>query len=264
MDTLLLLLAAPIFLGLILKEQYQHPMRYQKGETFRNMLLAASYQLSEWLVWFPALWVYQLLYQQRFFTLEAGPGTFLLLFVAQDFLYYWFHRCSHRCHWFWAAHVVHHSSAGFNYSTALRQSLFYPLVGMWLFWSPLALLGFKPGWIVTMVALNLAYQFFVHSPDPRSWGWLEKYFNTPSHHRVHHASHAPYLDQNFGGVLIIWDKLFGTFTPEQSPCRYGVVNMPPKEDLVTVLTHEFGMLLADIKKPQPLRLRLLRLFGRPY
>ncbi|WKE66824.1 sterol desaturase family protein [Gallaecimonas kandeliae] len=264
MDNLLLLLMAPIFIGMVFFEQYQHPERYQKREWLQNFLLAGSYQLAEYLMWFPALLLYRWLYEHRLFELPAGPWAFLALCIAQDFLYYWFHRCSHRCHWLWAAHVVHHSSEQLNYSTALRQSLFYPLVGMWLFWAPLAWLGFAPAWIVMMVALNLAFQFFIHSPSPRRWGFLESWLNTPSHHRVHHAQNPDYLDRNFAGVLIIWDKMFGTFTPENEPCRYGVVKAPADQRFWTVLTHEFAALLDEMKKAPSWKGRLFKLLNKPY
>ena len=117
--------------------------------------------------------------------------SFVVLFVAQDLLYYVFHRCSHRVRWLWAAHVVHHSSERMNFSTAFRQSLMYPIAGMWVFWIPLAVLGFPPKQIVAIVLINLGFQFFVHTQAIGKLGWLEYVFNTPSIHRVPSRAQRP-------------------------------------------------------------------------
>ncbi|MPQ72187.1 sterol desaturase family protein, partial [Pseudomonas sp. MWU12-2323] len=140
-------------------------------------------------------------------------------------LYYWFHRASHRVRWLWAAHSVHHSSTRMNFSVAFRQSLMYPVAGMWAFWLPLAWLGFPPQQVVAVVLLNLAFQFFVHTQIVPKLGWLEYVFNTPSIQRTHHAKNPRYIDDNYAGVLVIWDRLFGTFVEERDsdPCEYGTV-----------------------------------------
>ncbi|OOF08162.1 sterol desaturase, partial [Salinivibrio sp. MA427] len=158
----------------------------------------------------------------RLFDIEMSVSLFLLLMVAQDFCYYWFHRASHRIRWMWAAHVVHHSSERMNFSTAFRQSLMYPLAGMWLFWLPLVVIGFPPQWVVFVVLLNLGLQFFVHTQWIKTLGPVEWIFNTPSHHRVHHGVNPQYIDKNYAGILIIWDKRFGTFEPESESVRYGI------------------------------------------
>ncbi len=136
--------------------------------------------------------------------------TYVVLFLADDFAYYWFHRIHHEVRVFWASHVVHHSSQHYNLSTALRQT-WTPMTAL-PFWAGLALLGFQPWMILTQQAISLIYQFWIHTerigrlPAP-----IEYVFNTPSHHRVHHGSNEIYLDRNYGGILIIWDRLFGTF-----------------------------------------------------
>lgn len=122
----------------------------------------------------------------------------------------------------WAAHVAHHSSETMNFSTAFRQSLMYPLAGMWVFWLPLVVLGFDPNWVVFVVLLNLGLQFFVHTQAIKSLGSLEYIFNTPSHHRVHHGRNPQYIDKNYAGVLIIWDKMFGTYAKEEETVEYGI------------------------------------------
>ena len=147
--------------------------------------------------------------------------TYVLLFFADDLAYYWFHRVHHEVRVFWASHVVHHSTEHYNLSTALRQT-WTPMTAL-PFWAPLALLGFPPWMILTQQAISLIYQFWIHTerigklPAP-----LECVFNTPSHHRVHHGSNEVYLDRNYGGILIVWDRLFGTFQGETERVRYGL------------------------------------------
>ncbi|WBV63816.1 sterol desaturase family protein [Legionella pneumophila 130b] len=138
-----------------------------------------------------------------------------------DFFYYWYHRVSHRNSFFWIGHSVHHQSEHFNLSVALRQGYFQTLTS-WVFYLPLALIGF-PTWMFVIVAsVNTIYQFWIHTESIRKMGWFEKIFNTPSHHRVHHGKNPQYIDKNYAGSLIIWDKLFGTFEPEEAPADYGV------------------------------------------
>ncbi|MBL8626709.1 MAG: sterol desaturase family protein [Myxococcales bacterium] len=162
------------------------------------------------------------LYQYRVATLPNLWWTWVLLFFAEDFCYYWFHRASHEVRALWAAHVNHHSSEHYNLSTALRQSWTTPLTAP-AFWLVLPLLGFAPWMVFTQQAISLLYQYWIHTeaidrlPAP-----LEFVFNTPSHHRVHHGSNPEYLDRNHGGILIIWDRLFGTFAPERARVRYGL------------------------------------------
>lgn len=162
------------------------------------------------------------LYEYRLFELPEAWWAWTLLLVAEDFCYYCFHRSSHTIALLWAAHVPHHSSTKFNLSTALRASWTTPFTGI-IFWLPLPLLGFHPLWILSVHAGSLAYQFFLHTAAVGRLGPLEWLFNTPSHHRVHHARNPEYLDKNFGGVFIIWDRVFGTFAEERRRPTYGTV-----------------------------------------
>lgn len=143
-------------------------------------------------------------------------------FVVQDFLYYWFHRLSHQIGFMWAAHAVHHQSERYNLSVALRQSWLQPFISNW-FYLPMALLGVPPLVYGTVAAINTLYQFWIHTELIGRMGWLEKIINTPSHHRVHHGTDPEYVDRNHGGMLIIWDKLFGTFIEEKQTPRYGTL-----------------------------------------
>lgn len=168
--------------------------------------------------------LFSFLYQFRFFELSATTWWYwIFLFLADDLSYYFFHRTAHNVNWFWASHVVHHSSRKYNLAAALRQTWTGNATGAFLFWAWLPLLGFHPIWILFMQQISLIYQFWIHTetiqklPKP-----FEFVFNTPSHHRVHHGSDLKYLDKNHGGILIIWDRLFKTFQPEEERPTYGL------------------------------------------
>ena len=169
------------------------------------------------------LGVFLFLYQYRFFTIPFAWWSWLILLFTEDLCYYWFHRISHESRLFWASHVVHHSSQKYNLSTALRQTWsgsFYSFV----FWIPLLLIGFHPIMVMTQMAISLIYQYWIHTELIKKMpNWFESIFNTPSHHRVHHATNPQYLDRNHAGIFIIWDKLFGTFEPEVEKPVYGLV-----------------------------------------
>ena len=193
---------------------------------------------------------------------DTAVWAWVAIFFLDDFAYYWFHRISHEVRVFWASHVVHHSSQYFNLSTALRQT-WTPMTYL-PFWLPIALLGFKPWMIVTMQAISLMYQFWIHTERidklPR---WFELIFNTPSHHRVHHGSNDMYLDRNYGGILIIWDRMFGTFQGEDEPVKYGLTKnlrtfSPPK-----VAFHEWIAVWRDIRAASNWRDRFGYAFGGP-
>ena len=176
--------------------------------------------------------------------------AWLILFVLDDFSYYWFHRFNHEVRLLWAGHVNHHSSEYLNLSTALRQGVGERVHKM-LFWLWLPLLGFDAGMILTMIGANLIYQFWVHTQLIRKLpAWFEAVFNTPSHHRVHHASNTRYLDCNHAGVLILWDRLFGTFAAETAdePPVYGLTKNVHTFNPMKVLLHEYASLWRDVKR----------------
>ena len=269
MDSLILLALAPVFLGFIAWEAW-HFRRlgrssYTWADTASNATLALMHQASDAVAWLLTFGLFVALWRHRLFNMPATWWSVVLLVVAQDFCYYWFHRTSHRVRWLWASHVTHHSSERLNLSTAFRQSLTYPISGMWLFWLPLAWIGFAPAHIVAVVAVNLAFQFFVHTEAVGKLGWLEHVFNTPSHHRVHHARNPQYLDRNYAGVFIVWDKLFGSFTPEDPahPCVYGIVHPIRSHNPITLTFHAWIAMLRDAARARGLRQRLVQLFGPP-
>lgn len=191
--------------------------------------------------------------------------AWLLLFVLDDFSYYWFHRANHEVRLFWAGHVNHHSSQFLNFGTALRQGVGERL-HKFLFWLWLPLLGFDAGMIITMISISLFYQFWIHTRAVgRLHPWIEAVFNTPSHHRVHHASNVRYLDRNHGGILIIWDRLFGTFAPERDddPVVYGLTTNLDTDAILWVAVHEYVAIWRDLKRAGNWRDRLAYLALAP-
>ena len=172
--------------------------------------------------------------------------TYVLLFLADDIAFYCYHRVGHRVRIGWASHVVHHSSEHYNLSTALRQP-WVPMTAL-PFWLPLALLGFAPWMILGMQAVSLIYQFGLHTERiGKLWAPIEFVFNTPSHHRVHHGANDQYLDKNYGGILIIWDRLLGTFEPEGERVRYGLTTNIRTFNPVKVATHEWAAIWRDLQ-----------------
>ncbi|HEX7322817.1 MAG TPA: sterol desaturase family protein [Mycobacterium sp.] len=185
----------------------------------------------------------------------ANPLTWVALFVADDFAYYWYHRTHHRIRLFWASHVVHHSSEHYNLSTALRQP-WTPFSAL-PFWLPLAFLGFAPWMILLQQSVSLVYQFFIHTERVGTlWRPIEYVLNTPSHHRAHHGSNDRYLDKNYGGILIIWDRLFGSFEPERERVVYGLTTNIGTFNPVRVATHEFAAIWRDVRAAGDWRQRL--------
>ncbi len=193
-SSLILLLLAPVFLAIFVLEVwycYKKCIKmYTLKDTLANISLSLMYQVSDVIFTFlivKTIYVWVFNHGFKLFSINSGWNLFLL-FICQDFLYYWFHRSAHRIRWMWASHVTHHSSTRLNFSTAFRQSMTYPISGMWLFWLPLAYMGFNPDMVILVVALNLAFQFFIHTQLVNKIGFLEKIFNTPSHHRAHHGT----------------------------------------------------------------------------
>lgn len=185
----------------------------------------------------------------------------LLLFV-DDFAYYWFHRVSHEMRFFWNFHVVHHSSNQYNLSVAVRQSWFSGLAH-WLFYVPIAFLGFPLWSFVLMHGLNLIYQFWIHTKLIKSLGFLEYFLNTPSHHRVHHGVNDAYLDKNYGGIFIIWDRLFGSFVKEDETPRYGIIKPIHSRNWLWINTHAWAEMLAAMKKQKTILGKIRCVFGSP-
>jgi sterol desaturase/sphingolipid hydroxylase (fatty acid hydroxylase superfamily) len=207
--------------------------------------------------------VYAALYELSPLRMPADEWwTYALLFFADDLAYYWFHRIHHEVRVFWASHVVHHSSQHFNLSTALRQT-WTPMTAL-PFWAPLALLGFAPWMILTMQAISLMYQFWIHTERiQRLPAVFEYFFNTPSHHRVHHGANEVYLDRNYGGILIVWDRLFGSFQGETERPLYGLTQNIRTFRPTRVAFHEFAAMARDVRGANSWRDRLGYVFRGP-
>lgn len=265
----------PVFgIAFLLEWQYQRHRRsadymrrqFDWKDALSNITLGGAYQLFELIVhvlfvgaavfWF---------WEHRFFTIPINGWTLLPIFIAVEFCYYWFHRSSHRVRWFWSAHVVHHSGEQMNMTTAMRQSLLYPITGWWLFFMPLVLLGVHPAVVFVLYACDLAYQFFIHTEAVgKLHPWVEYVFDTPSNHRVHHGRNPQYIDKNYGGVIILFDRWFGTYAEEQQPVEYGIATRQPQTRNALALNfHEFIDLWRDVLRPGPLSLRLKHLWGPP-
>lgn len=185
----------------------------------------------------------------------TGAAATALAVLGWDAIYYWNHRFSHECRWLWAVHVAHHSSERYNLSTALRQPVAEG-VTLTIPYGLLALAGIRPSVIENARALNLIYQFWIHTEAVRSIGWLEKVLNTPSHHRVHHGTNRQYLDRNHGSILILWDKLFGTFEPEVERVVYGLTTNIDTFNPARIATHEWRDIAHDIARATTWRDRL--------
>ena len=261
--------AVPFFVVLILLEMVwaarNHRDKYEPRDTLTSLGLGlgstVAGALAAGLIYAVAMWFYE----HRFATIPVTWWAWGLCFVLDDFNYYLFHRSAHRVRWFWAAHVNHHSSQHYNLSTALRQTWTGPLAGSFLFRIWPALIGFHPAMILTVGGANLIYQFWIHTEAiGRMPRWFEGVFNTPSHHRVHHATNPLYLDRNYAGVFIIWDRMFGTFQRESEdlPPRYGIIKQLGSFQLLHAVFHEWRAMLGDFWQA-PWRHKLSYLFRSP-
>ncbi|MDI1302623.1 MAG: sterol desaturase family protein [bacterium] len=267
---LIFMIATPFFIGVALWEYLRiknDPQLMDGREAVRNFMLGAGYQITELLfagiIAFP---VYAFAFHHRIADIPLNFFTGAVLFVATDFGFYWMHRASHRVRWLWCAHVTHHSSERMNFSTAMRQNATNIFNGGWLFYVPLAFIGFNPVWIGVSFALSLVYQFFIHTTlVTKLPALVELVMNTPNHHRVHHASNPGYIDTNYAGVFIIWDRLFGTFVEERTDqtIYYGITRQVPTNSLITAWTHEYVDMFRDMQQPGPLPSRLKHLWMPP-
>jgi len=237
-----LVFAIPVFLILILIEFLASKKTKVKGyelkDTISNLSCGIYDQLMaillKTIIFGSYIWTYQ---NFAFFSLkESSVWTWIIGFLAVDFMYYWWHRISHEVNFFWAGHIVHHSSEKYNLSVALRQAPLTQPLG-WIFYIPVAILGVPPTIFITSKLLNLLYQFWLHTELISRLGFLESFLNTPSHHRVHHGKDQKYLDKNYGGTFIIWDKIFGSFQKEEERPSYGITHPLNSFSAITPHTH---------------------------
>ncbi len=199
----------------------------------------------------------------RFFTIPFVWWAWILIFLADDFAYYWFHRISHENRFFWASHVIHHSSQKYNLSTALRQTWTGSFMSF-IFWIWLPLLGFHPIMILAQMSISLIYQYWIHTElIDKMPKWFEAIFNTPSHHRVHHGSNPQYLDRNHAGILIIWDKIFGTFEPENEKPVYGLITNINTFNPIKIAFNEWISIFKDITTSKTTFLNKIKYLIKP-
>lgn len=267
---LLMLLALPLTLSLAALEwwHFRHGDQYNLKDSLASTLLGGAYVLiaEGFMVLAVVVPAFDWVYGFRLTTMPINLWSLLLLFVLVDFCFYLFHLAAHRIRLFWAVHEVHHASEYFNFTVAFRQSLMYAVTGVYAFFLPAVLLGYPPEWVLTMLAANMTLQIFPHTQWvgrlPAVIEWL---FNTPSNHRVHHGRNPRYIDRNMGGVLMLWDHLFGTYAAEDpsEPPEYGVVRQVHSYNLLTLTFREFAAIFRDVARPGPLSQRLKHLWGPP-
>jgi len=209
---------------------------------------------------------YLLVYQQRLFDIPLDTIWALIgLFIGVEFFYYWMHRTAHTVRWLWATHSVHHSPTKLNLTAGIRLGWTGLISGNFLFFLPLVWLGFHPLSVIAMLALNLIYQFFLHTELAPRFGPLEWVLNTPRHHSVHHASNGSCLDKNFGGILIIYDRLFGTFAapPANERLRYGLTEPMRSQHPIYIVFREWLQMARDLRRARSARDLWRTLFGAP-
>ena len=211
------------------------------------------------------LYIYTFIYHFRIFTIPWNTGWgWLTLFFCDELAYYWYHRISHQVRFLWASHKVHHSSAKFTFLSGLRVPWTGNITGTFLFWGWMPLIGIDPLMVIFMKSASALYQFWLHTELigklPR---WVEAVFNTPSHHRVHHSSNIEYLDKNHGGILIIWDRLFGTFQPEIAKPKYGLTENIKSYNPAVIALHEWFLITKDLKKAKKIKQKFGYFFNPP-
>jgi sterol desaturase/sphingolipid hydroxylase (fatty acid hydroxylase superfamily) len=262
--------AIPGFVLLVLAEmlvaRLRDRSRYCPRDTLTSLALGLGSTvaglLTAGVVFALSMWVYQ----YRLFTIGWAWTAFVAAFVLDDLAYYVSHRAGHRIRWVWASHVIHHSSQHYNLSTALRQTWTGFVSLGFLFRLPLFLLGFHPAMIFFVAGLNLIYQFWIHTEViGRMPRWFEAVMNTPSHHRVHHATNPRYLDKNYAGVFIVWDKLFGSFEAERDDDRprYGIVKDLGSFNLLWAAFHEWIGIARDVWHAPDLKSRIGYMLAPP-
>jgi sterol desaturase/sphingolipid hydroxylase (fatty acid hydroxylase superfamily) len=266
MPNLIIIYAIPAFLGLLLLEAIAGALLRRDLYEFKDTAASLAMGIGNVIVGlFAKAMVFAIFtFVHKFSVFDVGYTwwAWTLCFVADDFSYYWFHRTSHECRLWWASHVIHHSSQRYNLGTALRQTWtgsFYSFI----FWLWMPLVGFPPVMILTMQAISLLYQFWIHTEIIKHMGPFEWVMNTPSHHRVHHASNPRYLDKNHAGTLIIWDRLFGTFAPEQEPVVYGLTKNIGTYNPLRIAFHEWADIARDLSSAGTWSERWRYIFGRP-
>jgi sterol desaturase/sphingolipid hydroxylase (fatty acid hydroxylase superfamily) len=266
----LILYAIPFFIVTVIIEgrilYKKNPKNYNIKDTIASLSMGIGNVLINIVSKILVVLVISFLYENfRFFTIPFTLWAWFLVLVADDFCYYWFHRISHESRFFWASHIVHHSSQKYNLSTALRQTWtggFFSFI----FYLVLPLIGFHPLMIFTQMSISLLYQYWIHTElITKMPYWFEAIFNTPSHHRVHHGSNPLYLDRNHAGIFIIWDKLFGTFQEEldEEKVVYGLTSNLKTYNPIIIAFHEWVLIFKDVFTSRTTLIKKLSYFVKP-
>jgi len=267
-EALLILITTPIYAIVIGAEiffsYFHHKHYYSTKGTFANIYLTTLNLSLDVLVRGICLIVLNYFYQYHFGVINNVILYWFVLLIAEDFMYYWLHRVDHYCRLFWAVHVTHHSSEEFNLTVGFRSSVFQPLY-RFIYFIPLALCGFKGIDIMFIYSATQIYGILIHTQTVKKLGVLEYFMSTPSHHRVHHGSNVKYLDKNMGMVLIIWDKLFGTFVKEDEnePVVYGLTENINTYHPLKLVFHEWINIFKDLRKPSSIKSKIMYVFGPP-
>jgi sterol desaturase/sphingolipid hydroxylase (fatty acid hydroxylase superfamily) len=261
--------AIPAFVLLIVAEmiyvRFSKHGRYETGDAATSLTMGFGNLLAKILFGGIVVVSYYFAYQFRLFEIGWSWQALVVCFFAEDLAYYWFHRVSHERRWFWASQVVHQSSQHYNLTTALRQTWTGNIAFGFVFWLPLVFVGFPPEMVVMFSAFSLVYQFWIHTEAVNRLGPLEWVMNTPSHHRIHHATNPKYLDANYAGVLIIWDRVFGTFVreDEKEKPRYGIIANLGTFNPFRVAFHEWAGIVRDVSGAKSIGEVLGYVFGPP-
>ena len=239
--------------------------RHDNRDFFASLALLAGTIPVSFITTGIIAFTYSFIYQFRFFTIPSSCWwSWPILFFGDDLSYYWFHRNSHKIRFFWASHMVHHSSENFTLTSGLRVPWTGNLTGNFLHWVWMPLIGIEPAMVMLMKSTSAIYQFWLHTEKiyklPK---WFEAVFNTPSHHRVHHASNVEYLDKNHAGTLIVWDKMFGTFQSETTRPKFGLTENIKSYNPLVIAFHEWKNIVMDMRRSKKLKDRINYLFKPP-
>ena len=265
---LLIMISTPLYavligLEIILSKIHGHKY-YTLKDTITNlsfMILASGIELLMIGIYFFVLYFF---YEHRLFEINNIYTYWLVLLITEDFFFYWLHYLEHHSRLFWAVHSTHHSSEQFNLTVGFRSSVFQPLY-RFIFFIPLALIGFKPADIIFIYSATQIWGILVHTEYIKKLGFLEKILSTPSNHRVHHASNTKYLDKNIGMVFILWDQIFKTYIKEDlhEPTKYGLTTKIPDKPVYNLVLYEWKQILEDLKKDLPFAVKIKYLFAAP-
>ena len=267
-EALLVFISTPVYAVVIgaeiLFSNYHKHHNYSKRGTVENVYLMLLNMALDVVMRGVCLMVLNYFFRFHFVAIQNKWAYWIFLLIAQDFMFYLLHYVDHYCRFFWAVHVTHHSSEEFNLTVGFRSSVFQPLY-RFAYFIPLSLLGFDGKDIMFMYSATQIYGILIHTKYVHRLGFLEYFMSTPSHHRVHHASNALYLDKNMGMVFIIWDKLFGTFVAEddKEKVRYGLTENLTSHSPVNVVFHEWRNIVKDVRKSPRIKDKFLYIFGPP-